>query len=399
MRKLIKNVGLVLPESLLEDAWILIKDGLIADFGQGRLPKMAETEIIDGYGSYLCPGFVDTHVHGGGGADFRDCTEEAYLRALGAHLRGGTTTIVPTLSSAPKQILLDSIAIYNCLKKKEGSLSDIPHLGGLHLEGPYFSQEQRGAQDPKVIRNPDPKEYHEILNATSHIRIWSIACELTGALDLGRELVSRGICASIGHSNATAEQAIAAYEAGYSCVTHLYSGCSSLHRNGPYREGGVVETAFLLKNLDVEVIADGVHLPPLFLKLIYQIKGTEHISLITDCIRPGGTPYSEGEKAYEDIDRKHPIFLENSVAIMPDRKNFAGSIATTSHLVRTMVKMCDIDLPSAVRMASLNPARKIGLGDEIGSIERGKRADLLLLNRHLEVERVMLSGREAYTSE
>jgi N-acetylglucosamine-6-phosphate deacetylase len=188
------------------------------------------------------------------------------------------------------------------------------------------------------------------------------------------------------------KQAITAYDAGYSCVTHLYSGCSSLHRNGPFREGGVVEAAFLLDDLDVEVIADGVHLPPPFLRLIFKIKGPEKVALITDCIRPGGTHYHEGDVAYDDIEKAHPVLLENQVAIMPDRKNFAGSIATSSRLVRTIVQKCGISLPEAVRMAALTPARMLGLEQEIGSIAVGKRADLLLMDKSLNIEECFLSG-------
>ena len=392
MKKLYKNVTLVLPRSLMENAWILLDNDIIRDFGQERFPEAEE--ILDGNGRYICPGFVDLHVHGGGGADFRDSTRESYLRALNVHLHGGTTTILPTLSSARKDTLLKSIAVFNELKKEENTLEGIPHLAGMHLEGPYFSLEQAGAQNPEIIRNPDPAEYLQILEAAPYLRRWSIACELPGALELGRELFKRGISASIGHSNATTEQAITAYESGYDCVTHLYSSCSTLHRNGPYREGGVVEAAFLLEDLDVELIADGIHLPPLFLKMILRVKGEEHISLITDCIRPGGTEYIEGETAYDDLEKKHPIYLENHVAVMPDRKSFAGSISTTSNLVRTMVFKCGVDLPTAVRMASLNPAGKIGLSNRIGSIEVGKQADLLLLDPSLKVEKVLLCGQE-----
>jgi N-acetylglucosamine-6-phosphate deacetylase len=392
MQRLIKNVTVVLPDMLLKEAWLLISGDRIAGFGKGTAPVLAEAEVVEGNGGFLSPGFVDTHVHGGCGADFRDGTKEAFLAALRAHLFGGTTTIVPTLSSAAKETLLNSIEIYNGLKEHESALTQIPHLAGIHLEGPYFSQEQKGAQDSELIRNPDPKEYFEILGATEHIRRWSVACELPGALALGRELEKRGICASIGHSNATMKQAITAYDAGYSCVTHLYSGCSSLHRNGPFREGGVVEAAFLLDDLDVEVIADGVHLPPPFLRLIFKIKGPEKVALITDCIRPGGTHYHEGDVAYDDIEKAHPVLLENQVAIMPDRKNFAGSIATSSRLVRTIVQKCGISLPEAVRMAALTPARMLGLEQEIGSIAVGKRADLLLMDKSLNIEECFLSG-------
>ena len=384
MKKLYKNAEIVLEDSVVPGGWLLAENNIIKDYGQGKAPESVcenGDDITDCSGRYLCPGFVDTHVHGGGGGDFRDESEEAFLAALRTHYKGGTRTIVPTLSSATKECMLNSIRIYNSIKEREDEFEDIPYLAGLHLEGPYFSQEQRGAQDPELIRNPDPEEYLEILDSTPHIKRWSIACELPGAGELGLELSKRGICASVGHSNATAEQVLEAVgKHGYSCVTHLYSGCSYLHRNGPYREGGVVEAAFLLKDLMVEVIGDGKHLPPLFLKLIYQIKGPDRICLVTDCLRPGGTDYVEGQTVFDDKEGKHQVILENGVAVMPDRKNFAGSISTTSNLVRVMVNDVGVPVYEAVRMAALNPAKMLGLSDRIGSIKRGKNADLVILD-------------------
>ena len=393
MSLLIKNVDLVLPERILEKAWLLAEEGRISRIGQSDAPDTAD-EVIDGQGAYLMPGFVDTHVHGGGGFSFNDGTMEAWLTALRLHLRGGTTTILPTFTSDTKDAYLENIRIFNQLKATEESYSDIPHLAGLHLEGPYFSPQQCGAQAGDIIRKPDKAEYEELLAACPHIKRWAVACELEGAMEMGRRLSELGICAAIGHSNATWEQANAAVEeGGYSLVTHLYSSCSSLHRNGPYREGGVVEAAFLNSDLDVEMIADGVHLPPLFMQLIYKIKGEDHISFITDCIRPGGTEYVEGQPIFLDRDKKQRGFLENNVAVVESRECFGGSIATTSRLVRTAVQQADISLPSAVKMASLTPARLLGLDNEIGSIEPGKKADLVLMDRALELKMCFLDGR------
>ncbi len=394
MNRLFINAVLVLEDRLLENAWLLTNEKTIIDFGTGRTPESDdETKVEDVKGCFLSPGFIDTHVHGGGGADFLDGNEEAFITALQTHYHGGTTTILPTFSSASKDDIFTGINVFNSLKQKEANLQGIPHLAGLHLEGPYFSLAQCGAQDTDYIRNPDPKEYEEILNATPYIRKWSVACELPGALEFGTILREREICASIGHSNATAEQAIIAVkEYGYNCITHLYSSCSYLHRNGPYREGGVVEAAFLLKDLMVEVIGDGRHLPPLFLKLIWQIKGTEKICLITDCIRPGAHPYVDGQIDYSDKEKKHPIILENGVAIVQDRTCFAGSISTMSNVVKVMTQDVGIPLFEVVRMASLNPAIMLGIADKVGSIQQGKRADLVVLNRDLSVQGVFRSS-------
>ena len=312
---------------------------MIEDFGIGRYQGTATIhQRIDAEGRYLSPGFIDLHVHGGGGADFRDCSVEASLTALRTHVAGGTTTIFPTLSSVGLDTTLDSIACYNVLYAQADRYTDIPNLAGIHLEGPYFSYEQRGAQDPAFLRNPDPAEYMRILDSSEHIRRWSLACELPGALELARELHKRNICVSVGYSNATTAQVFDAFANGFSCVTHLYSGCLVVHRNGPFREGGVVEAAFPLDELDVEAIGDGIHLPPEFLKLIFKVKGIDRVALITDCIRAGGMKHEEQDEVYDYKEKNRQIFIESGVAIMPDRKNFAGSIATTSQVVHTAWK-------------------------------------------------------------
>lgn len=213
-------------------------------------------------------------------------------------------------------------------------------------------------------------------------------------LELGERLHKRGIMASVGHSDATTAQVYEAFGRGFHSVTHLYSGCSVLHRNGPHREGGVVEAAFLIDEMDVEVIADGVHLPPDFLRLIYKIKGPEHIALITDSIRAGAADVPEGTVVYDDKEGRRPICIKGGVAVMPDGKNFAGSIATTSRLVRTMVQRAGVELTAAVRMAALTPARMLGMDAEIGSIAVGKRADLLLLDSGLQVQGVIRDGKQ-----
>ena len=395
MQTLITDVALVLPSGYVKDGYIICKDGRILDFGTGTAPKGTYSHVIHGDGGYLTPGFVDIHVHGGAGAEFIDGTKEDYLKILKAHLSGGTTTIVPTFSSSPLDKILCAIEAFHILKAEENELKTIPHLAGIHMEGPYFSPEQAGAQDPDILHTPCEEEYSAILNATDSICRWSVACELDGALEFGRLLAKRNISASIGHSNATAAQVEEAIHYGYSSITHLYSGCSVIHRNGPFREGGVVEAAFLSDQLDVEVIADGAHLPRELLQLIYKIKGPEHIALVTDCIRCGGKEYRDGTVLPYNSERNINVVIERGVAIMPDGKSFAGSLATTSQLVRTMVNIAGVPLYDAVRMASLTPARMIGLDRETGSIAIGKRADLALLDRDLRVKEVFLNGEPA----
>ena len=392
MKMLFKNAKVVLKDSIIESD-VLTENGKIAKIGE---IKESIDNIVDLGGSYLCPGFVDIHNHGGAGYEFIDATEEAYLSALRAHLAGGTTTIVPTFSSYPLSMILSAVSVFNELKKKEAEIDGIPHLAGLHMEGPNFASAQAGAQDPSIIHPPRREEYEAILAATPYVKRWSVAPELEGALEFGKYLSERGINASIGHSDANTDTTLEATKYGYDTVTHVYSGCSLVHRNGAFREGGVVEGAFLSDELTVEIIADGAHLPKELLKLIYKIKGPDKIVMVTDCIRPGGESFPDGTVLPYDKEKGIDITIERGVALLPGGKAFAGSLATTSHLVRIMVNLAEIPLYEVCRMMSLNPAKVLKMDDTIGSIEVGKNADFTVLDNNLEVEKVVLNGKIAH---
>ena len=392
MKTLIKNACLILPDRLIEDAWLAACDGIIDDFGTEACPQAGFDSVIDGEGEYLSPGFVDTHVHGGGGTCFHDGSEEAILNSLRVHLKGGTTTILPTLTSLPHDKYLSSLGMFARLSDSFPDMPDIPEVEGIHMEGPYCSGAVLGAQDTRTYRDVDYSEVERYLEIYPKIKKWTAACERAGGIDFGRYLEKKGIVASIGHSNATLQQVFDAYDSGYRCITHLYSACSSYHRNGAYREGGIVEAAFLIDDMDVEMIGDGVHLPKEFMQLIYKIKGPERISLITDATRWAGVPLPDGTKKFGDEDEKTPIYIEHGVALVENKSCFAGSISTYDRLVRTATQIAGINMPDAVRMATLTPARLIGLDSEIGSISRGKRANLVLFDGDINIKHVFLRG-------
>ncbi len=393
MKTLIKNIRLVLPDSLLENGWLVAVDGVIDDFGSGDLPVGDFDTIVDGKGDYLSPGFVDTHVHGGGGCNFHDGTEEAILTALRTHLKGGTTTILPTITSLPHEGYIRTFAAFNRLQSHLDEIKDVPDIEGIHMEGPYCSGAALGAQNTATYRNVNMDEVTAYLEQAPNIRKWTAACEREGGLEFGKFLEKNGIVASIGHSNATLQEVFEAFDCGYHHITHLYSACSSYHRNGAYREGGIVEAAFLLDDMNVEMITDGVHLPKEFLQLIYKIKGPDHISLITDATRWAGVDVPAGELKYNDLEKTSPVYIENGVALVQDRRCFAGSIALANRLIRTATQIAGIDICSAVRMATLTPARIVGLDGVVGSIQRGKRANLVLFNENIDIQNVLLAGR------
>lgn len=388
MRKLFVNAKLVL-EDRLEKGWLLVEDGKISDLGSGGCyPECDET--IDCEGLFLSPGFIDMHTHGAGGHDFMDGTEDAIKGACLEHLKHGTTSLTPTTLTCPNDELFHFFEVY---RKVRNEWKDGPNLLGLHLEGPFFSSKQAGAQDPKFLKCPTEDEFLPILEAGgSDIARISSAPELEGSAELAKELRKRNIICAIGHSDADYPQVKDAVEAGYSLVTHLYSGMSSLHRVGPYRVLGVVESAYLFDELDVEIIADGKHLPPELLRLIVKLKDNDHISLITDSMRGAGLPDGQ-HSILGSLKSGQDVILDDGVAMMPDLKAFAGSVCTADRCIRTMHKLAGLSIPHAVKMMTLNPARVLGVSDRKGTLEKGKDADLVLFDENINVRKVYVNGK------
>jgi N-acetylglucosamine-6-phosphate deacetylase len=261
----------------------------------------------------------------------------------------------------------------------------------MHLEGPYFAMNQRGAQDPRFIRDPDPAEYEEILSRYSCIKRWSAAPELKGAIDFGRFLRSKNVLPAIAHTDAIYEEVIVAFENGYTLATHLYSAMSGVTRKNAFRYAGVIESAYIIDDMDVEIIADGVHLPAPLLKLVYKVKGAGRTALITDAMRAAGMP--PGESILGSLDYGLKVIVEDGVAKLPDRSSFAGSVATADRLVRTMITMGEVPLVDAIKMITTTPARIAGVSDYKGSLDPGKDADVVIFDRGINVKMTIIKGR------
>lgn len=389
-RTKIINGQVITPYRIFSHGTVEILDGEITYVGEQESGLPCE-EVIDAGGNYVSPGFVDIHTHGGGGHDFMDGTPEAILGAAELHARYGTTSMVPTTLTCPNEELKNLMTAFHAAKQSNQTGAK---LLGLHLEGPYFAKDQAGGQDVRYIRKPNREEYLEILEWSDDILRWSIAPELEGALELGEELSRRGILAAIGHSDAEYDLVMDACEHGYSHVTHLYSGMNGVHRRNAYRFLGIVESAYLLDELTVEIIADGCHLPPELIRLVYRIKGPERTALITDSLRGAGMP--EGPSISGSVKNGQAVIIEDGVAKMPDRKAFAGSVATTNRLVATVVHKAGIPLLDAVKMASLTPARILKKDASIGSLTVGKQADLLIFDPDIQILLTIIDGRIVY---
>ena len=387
----ISNGRIIGANAIISGSCVLVEHGKIIGM-EPMDTEFPEAELVDARGQYISPGFIDIHVHGGGGSDFMDGSVEAFLTIAQTHAKHGTTSMVPTTLTSEKEDLIQTLEAF---VKADIVNFKGANLLGMHLEGPYFAMSQRGAQDPKYIRNPDPAEYEEILNSYSSIKRWSAAPELPGAVAFGKFVTSKGVLAAIAHTDAIYEEVLEAYhEGGYTLATHFYSAMSGVTRRNAYRYAGVVESAYLLDDMDVEIIADGVHLPAPLLKLIYKIKGPDRIALITDAMRAADMP--PGNSILGSLKNGLEVLVEDGVAKLPDRTGFAGSVATADRLVRTMLDMAEVPLLETIQMMCLSPARIMGVEAQKGSLAVGKDADIVIFNQGIEIQETFVMGCSVY---
>ena len=386
---LFRQARVITATSLIQPMDVLVNEGRIVAVGQTL--DASGAAVVDGSGLYLAPGFIDLHLHGGVGHDFMDGTVEAFLGVTRAHARFGTTTLMPTTLACTDDELNDMFSVFLEANKHN---TDGAAMAGVHLEGPYFSMEQRGAQDPRFIRNPDPAHYGPILERWGKwIRRWSSAPELPGTAEFAKALTERGILPSVAHTDAFCEDIEAAAAIGFTHLTHFYSGMSGLRRINGIRRPGVVESGYISDDLTVEVIADGMHIPPALLKQVYKGIGPNRTALVTDAMRGAGTDLTTcllGSKK-----NGQTVLIEGGVAWLPDRTAFAGSVATMNRTVRTMVQLAGVPLQDAVRMASTTPAAIAKLPTK-GRILPGLDADLVLFDENIDVHLTMIGGRIVY---
>ena len=373
------NARILTPQGWMKDGSVLIRDNKILEVTNCDLAVIG-AELIDVKGMYVVPGGVEIHVHGGGGRDFMECTEDAFRAAVHTHMKHGTTSIFPTLSSSTVPMIQQ--AAETCTKLMEEKNSPIL---GLHLEGHYLNMKMAGGQIPENIKNPDPNEYIPIVEQYHCIKRWDASPELPGAMQFGKYIAAKGILPSVAHTQAEFEDIRTAYEAGYTHATHFYNAMPGFHKRREYKYEGTVESIYLLDDMTVEVVADGIHVPPTILRLVYKIKGVERTCLITDALACAD---SDSKEAFDPR-----VIIEDGVCKLADHSALAGSVATMDRLIRTVVQKAEIPLEDAVRMASETPARIMGVYDRKGSLQKGKDADILVLDEDLNVRAVWAMGK------
>ncbi len=375
------NGQILTPQGWLKDGSVLINDGKILEITNSDLAVIGAT-VIDAKGMFIVPGFVSMHCHGGGGHDFTEGTTEAFKEAVAAHLKHGSTTIFPTLSSTTFENIRLAAATCDQLMAEDADTT----IMGLHIEGPYLNENMAGTQWKEFLKNPDPEEYKALVESTKCIKRWDISPELPGAHDFARYMTSKGILTAITHTEAEYQEIKDAFAAGFTHAAHFYNAMPGFHKRREYKYEGTVESVYLMDDMSVEVIADGVHLPATILKLVYKVKGVEKTCLVTDSLKFAG--YTG-----ETINDPNYV-IENGVCKWADRQTLAGSIATADVLVQTMVKKAGIPLEDAVRMASETPARLTGIADSKGTLEKGKDADIVVLDNDVNVRCVFTKGKE-----
>jgi len=392
MRRLFTNARMILPpeksgqgEGILKGA-LLVEDGLlkkIVDAGKESFPEA--DEVIDCGDDYLAPGLVDVHCHGALARDAMEASPEAFGAILGHHAVRGTTTAVLTTVAAS---LEEMTAV---LRTTETHLDSPGHsrLAGIHLEGPWFSPKRRGAHRAAMIRNPTGEETSKLLEQAAVIRRVTLAPELPGALDAVRMLVEAGVKVSAGHSDATRGEARAGFEVGITQATHLYNAMSSLRKGG---EEGLAEEALSTPGVLCELIADGIHLPQELLRHAYGKKGWEGIALVSDAT--AGTGLGEGDEF--ELGGLPCGIREGAAWTAGDGaaegRCLAGSTKPLFECIRTMAEQVGIPLAEAVAMATLVPARSLGLEKSLGSLKVGMRADLIRFSPNWELAGVWIGG-------
>ena len=377
--KQILNGRILTPEGWLTGGSVIVEDGKILEVSNNAL-HIEGAEIIDAAGGDIAPGGIELHIHGGGGRDFMEGSEEAFRIAVDAHLKHGTTAIFPTLSSSSPAMIWDAVHTCDKLMQEPGS-----PIMGLHLEGPYFNKAMAGAQMPEYITPPIPADYEPLLTQTNVIKRWDAAPELPGTEAFGRFCTAHGCLPAIAHTKGEYEDAIRALHAGFTHLTHFTNAMSTMHKEREYKKVGIVEAGYEQEAFTVEVIADGIHVPAPLLSMIWKIKGTERMALITDALAVAA---SDATEAFDPR-----VIIEDGVCKLADRSALAGSIATMDRLVRTAVQQAAIPVADALRMTAETPARIMGIYDRKGSLQRGKDADIVIYDNQQTLRFVMQAGK------
>lgn len=380
---IISNAKIILEKKVISGS-LVIEEGKIKAIQEGGTPPHGTA--LDIHGAYLAPGIIELHSHGAAGCDFLDGGAEPILQAAKAHLAHGVTTLLATTLACPLETLIEFFSSF-----REVVSQDVGNLYGIHLEGPFFSLQEKGAQEERFIIPINESFYNTVLSeAGSLIKRWSLAPELEGAEKMLDDLRDTGILFSAAHTSATYDDISRAYDHGLTMLTHFYSGMSGIKREKGRRILGAIESGYLIDDLYVELICDGYHLPPELLNMIFKLKKHEKITATSDSMRAAGMP--DGPSVLGPKDNGLDVIVEDGVAKLLDRSAYAGSVTIGNKMAGTLFEKAGRTMPEIFNFLSLNPARALGLEETKGSIEIGKDADLIVLDDEFNIQNVFLKG-------
>jgi len=378
-RLLIRCKSIVMERNLVHGVAILIEDGIIAEIGRVRTPPK-RSRVLRSVNSFAAPGFIDLQVNGGHGSNFNDAKPQEIRNIVAFLLAHGTTGVLPTLVTAPIENMREAI----CRVRQESH----PAIVGMHLEGPFIAKCKKGAHNPDYILAPSLERFEKLVGGhEDFIRIVTLAPELPGADRLVRQIRESGSIASLGHSNATYEEAMRAIAQGVALFTHLFDAMRGLHHRAPGAVGAALDS-----DAYVELICDGIHVHPAAVRLVAKAKGYDRICLVTDAISAAGLP--DGDYSLGGL----PVFVREGIARLSDG-TLAGSTLTMERAVKNFMEFTGCSLPEAVRCATLNPARLLGIADRKGSLAVGKDADLVIFDEDFNVHYTILGGKVVYARE
>jgi len=392
---ILTNARLISPDGIHDGLEVVVERGKIAEIRPpapiqpsqplrrtGEQTRTSSKDVVDLDGNYLAPGFIDLHVHGALGRDTIDSSAEAFRTICDFHARGGTTSLLLTTATAPLENIVD------VLKAVRDYRSPISAVAGVHVEGPFISKAKYGAQRAEFIQDPSPTSVRQLLDYADVIKRVTIAPELPGALEAIESFRTHGVSVSGGHSDAWDEDVRAAFDRGMRSATHTFNCMSNARRRGVCRVGGLLEFALSEPQISCELIADGHHVSPTLMRMLYRAKGAGGICLVTDATAGAGLPEGSRFSLFGN-----ECLVEGGVCLLADRSALAGSASRMIDLVRTMVQKVDVPLHEAVAMATRSPARAVGL-EKKGQLTVGADADFVVLSPELEVLRVSVGGEE-----
>lgn len=389
MKTLLKNIKVYAETEEIENGYLLIEEGKIKEYGSYEAcPKdeaVDQTLSFQGEHSVL-PGFIDVHIHGANGADTMDGAPEALEKMAEALPREGTTSFLATTMTSSSQAIEKALENVSTYKKR--SQRGKAEVVGVHLEGPFISPNQIGAQHPDHVQKPSVslfKRWQAL--AEGHIKLVTLAPEEEGGIELVEYLHSEGVMASIGHSHATYEQAVGSFKAGVKHATHLFNQMRAFH----HREPGVVGAVLLHDDVKAELIVDGIHSHPKSVQLAFQNKGSEGLLLVTDAMRAKCLHDGVYDLGGQDV------IVQNHKATLADG-TLAGSIIRLRDAAKNMMTFTHCSVKDIVQMASVNPAKQIGVYNQKGSIREGKDADLVVVDGEFNIVMTICRGEVAYSS-